>query len=123
MYEVVLIDLLKGREDEEKNFQNFQNCPSFEFFCDFFWQTLNFFFQCCYGQIFFKLCIHTLKNTYFHMSREKKYRFFPKARKLTLKKAVFSKSISAAMDEAIKNLMPLLLQKVNLYLNMHAFVF
>ena len=64
----------------EKSFQNFENSPSLEFFCEFFWQTLNFYCQSSYGQIFFKLCIHTLKNTYFHMNQEKKYTFSPKAK-------------------------------------------
>ena len=73
----------------ENFFQNFENSPSLEFFCEFFWQTLNFYCQSSYGQIFFKLCIHTLKNTYFRMNQEKKYTFSPKAKYWPWKRPFF----------------------------------
>ena len=64
----------------QKKFENFEKSWSLEFFCEIFWQSLNFYCQSCFGQIFFKLCIHALFNTYFHMNQEKKYTFSPKAK-------------------------------------------
>ena len=83
-------------------FQNFQKSPTYEFFCDFFCQTLNFYCQSCYGQIFFKFCIRALENIYFKMSKEKKSRFSSKARNWPLK-ATMEKNHPEQIVENMKN--------------------
>ena len=79
-----------------------QKSPTFDFFSDFFCQTLNFYCQSCYGQIFFKFCIRALENIYFKMSKEKKSRFSSKARNWPLK-ATMEKNHPEQIVENTKN--------------------
>ena len=75
----------------KKKFQKFQNCLSFEFFSEFFWQTLNFFFQVLPWSDFFQTLYTYSKKYLLSYEQRKKIPFFPKGQKIDLEKGRFFK--------------------------------